>query len=67
MKIVYGINTGTGSSVSGHFINDTGATIEAAAEWIVRRTLNQLPEDYTSKGWNVCLWIDGKVAFERTY
>jgi hypothetical protein len=64
-RIAYGICLRPGTTVSGHFINDVGASLEECSSWIVRRVLRQCPEDERSSDWTVCLWVDGKIAYER--
>lgn len=66
MRIVYGIAGHTCGRVSGHFINDVGATLEDAAEWIVNRTRRACGAE-SRIGWTVQLWVDGKIEYSHTY
>lgn len=67
MRITYGIkgNGGCGH-VSGEFVNDVGATLEEAADWIVNRTRRACGAE-SRIGWTVHLWVDGEIAYRHTY
>lgn len=66
MRITYGIRGHTCGHVSGQFVNDIGATLADAADWIVNRTREACGAD-SRIGWTVQLWIDGAVVYRRTY
>jgi hypothetical protein len=62
MRLGFLVETDHGNC-AGHFINDVGATHEEAANWIVRRQMNLLPQDARLVG--VTLYVDHKPVYGR--
>lgn len=60
MRLGFLVETDHGNC-AGHFINDVGAALEDAAQWIVRRQLNRLPQDAKLVG--VTLYSDHKSVY----
>lgn len=62
---IYGMGAG---QVSGHFINDVGASLEEAADWIIARTERACGfSRFDGEGWTAQLWQDGAVAYAVTF
>lgn len=67
VRMDYFIRMSSGSSCSGHFINDVGATLPDCADWIVRYQLRLLPEDTSIRYWTVLLSVSDKPVYIRSY
>ena len=67
VRMDYFIRMSSGSSCSGHFINDVGATLPDCADWIVRYQLWRLPEDTSIRYWTVVLSITDRPVYVRRY
>ena len=66
-RMDYFIRMSSGSSCSGHFINDVGATLPDGADWIVQFQLRHLPEDASIRCWTVLLSVSDRPVYVRRY